>query len=211
MGQLLGNSGAQAPQGGAGGGASLLTAIPGILNSFKGVNTKAQSNIAGQQANVANAYYNPSNPLYQQLYGQERQNIQQTGAQQIAQAGNQNRLLSSMGRTPLFSQDRNGEEAFRQSVMNQDSSDLQAQNATRGILGGAMTGLNGALEGANNRNVLQYGASRTLQGSNNQTPIGFNSIGQFLQGMGGNNSYAQQLNPLRQNLQSPFNQNNGGY
>lgn len=184
MGQLLGNSGAQSSQGGAG---NLLTALPGILSSFKGVNTKNQSDISGQQAQVANAIYNPSNPLYQQLYGQQRQNIQQTGAAQIAQASNQNRMLSSMGRTPLFSPERNGQEAFRQSVMNQQGADVAAQNQTRGILSSAMGGLNTALVGANERNSALYGPSRVAQGSNNQTPIGFNSIGQFLNGTSGNN------------------------
>lgn len=193
MGQLLGGQQSMqptvggVPSGGGGGGggiSSLLTALPGIINSFKGVNTKNQSNIAGQQANIANAQYNTANPLYQQLYGQERQNIQQAGAANIAQAGNQNRLLSSMGRTPLFSPERNGEEAFRQSVMNQDSSDLQAQNAARGILGGAQSGLNSAMGGAQANNAAQYGASRVLQGGNNQTPIGFNSIAQLFRGGG---------------------------
>lgn len=180
----------QPSQGGqqGGGASSLLTALPGILSSFKGVNAKNQSNISGQQQNVANAMYNPSNPLYQQLYGQERQNIQQTGAQQIAQAGNQNRLLSSMGRTPLFSQQRNGEEAFRQSVMNQQGADVAAQNATRGILSNSMSGLNTAMVGANERSSALYGPSRIAQGANNQTPIGFSSIGQFLNGSGGNNN-----------------------
>lgn len=193
----------------------LLSALPGILNSFKGINTNAQSNIAGQQANIANAMYNPINPLYQQLYGQQRQNINQNTAATISQAGNQNRLLSSMGRTPLFSPERNGEQSFRQAVAGQDSSDLQAQNQTRNILGEGMTGLNSALQSANNNNVLQYGASRTLQGSQNQIPIGFNSIGQMLNGMGNNTSYAQQFNayggnPLRQNNQSPLT-GYGGY
>lgn len=179
MGNFLGNSGAQAGQGNAG---NLLTALPGIFSAFKGVNTKNQSNIAGQQSQVANAIYNPSNPLYQQLYGAERQDIQQTGAANIAQAGNQNRLLSSMGRTPLFSQERNGEQAFRQGVMNQQGADVQAQNATRGILSSSLGGLGSAMQGANANSAAQYGASRVMQGGNNQTPIGFNSIAQLLRG-----------------------------
>lgn len=195
MGQLLGGQQQMQPsqggsQGGQQQGGAGLNSILGILQSFKGINSKNQSNISGQQQQVANATYNPSNPLYQQLYGQERQNIQQTGAAQIAQAGNQNRLLSSMGRTPLFSPERNGQEAFRQSVMSQQGADLEAQNATRGILGGAQSGLTAAMTGANQRSAAQYGTPNQftggvqggyMGGSNNQNALGANSILQLLQ------------------------------
>lgn len=189
MGQFLGGQQNMQPTvggipSGGGQGANLLTALPGILNSFKGVNTKAQSNIAGQQQRVANAMINPSNPLYQQLYGQNRQNIQQQGAAGIAAAGDQNRLLSSMGRTPLFAGGRQGEAEFRQSVNNQQNAGVQANDLTESQLGAGMGGLNSALAGANARNASQYGASRVMQGSQNQTPIGFNSIAQLLRGGG---------------------------
>lgn len=190
MGGMLGNSGAQSSQSGVGGGAGGLNSLLGIIQQFKGINSKNQSNISGQQSQVANAIYNPSNPLYQQLYGQERQNIQQTGAANIAQAGNQNRLLSSMGRTPLFSPERNGEQAFRQGVMNQQGADVDAQNATRGILGGAEQALGGAMTGANQRSAAQYGTPNPYTGgtmggfqggSQNQNTAGFATIAQLLQ------------------------------
>lgn len=184
MGQLLSVFGgnAQPTVGGvpSGGGGNLLTALPGIINSFKGVNTKNQSNIAGQQSQVANAMVNPSNPLYQQLYGKNKQNIEQQGAAGIAEAGDQNRLLSSMGRTPLFAGGRGGEASFRQAVNNQQNAGVQAQGLTQQMLGAAQGGLSSAMNGANQNNAAQYGASRVLQGSNNQTPIGFNSIAQLL-------------------------------
>lgn len=160
----------------------LLQAIPGILSSFRGINTGAQANLTGQQQNISNAIYNPNNPLYQQLYGQQRQNINQNTAASIAQAGNQNRLLSGMGRTPLFSPERNGEQSFRQAVMGQQNSDVQAQDQTRNILGQGMNAVNGALSGANNYSQLQYGSNRLNQGTGNQNNIGFNSIAQLLRG-----------------------------
>lgn len=192
MGEILGNAGAQKSQGnqsqGSQGGG--LNSILGILQNLKGINSKNQSNISGQQQNVAQAIYNPSNPLYQQLYGQQRQNIQQQGAAAIAQAGNQNRLLSSMGRTPLFSPERNGEEAFRQGVMNQQGADVEAQNQTRNILGGAEGALGQAMTGANQRSASQYGTPNPYTGgvmggfqggSNNQTSLGLGTIANMLQ------------------------------
>lgn len=172
--------------------ADLLQAIPGIMNSFRGIDTSAQSNIAGQQQNIANAIYNPSNPLYQQLYGQQRREINQNTASTIAQAGNQNRLLSAMGRTPLFSPERNGEQSFRQAVMGQQGSDLAAQNQARGILqqgmtalgnpGGLLGGGTGAFGGANSLNEARYGQAKTLSGANNQNQVGFDSLAKLLRG-----------------------------
>lgn len=181
---------AQFTGGGEAGASSLLNILPGLLQSFKGINTGPQQQIAGQQQNIANAIYNPSNPLYQQLYGQQKQAIQQNTAATIGQASNQNRLLSSMGRTPLFSPERNGEESFRQAVMGQQGADVQAQNQTRSVLqageqalgspGSLYQGGTGALGGANNLNTLQYGAGRLGEGAGNQELVGFNSLAQLL-------------------------------
>lgn len=65
------------------------------------------------QANVANAMADHSNPLYQQMYGQNLEQGNQALAQTISQLSGQNRQLSAMGRTPLFDPERGGETLFR--------------------------------------------------------------------------------------------------
>lgn len=71
-----------------------------------------------------------NNQLYQQLYGQFKQQGQTNLAQQLQMMEGRNRSLSAMGRTPLFAPERNGEEAFRQMTMgNQDIQNTASQQA----------------------------------------------------------------------------------
>jgi hypothetical protein len=54
-----------------------------------------------------------NNPLYQQIYGQQKEQGQQNLAESIAELTGQNRKLASMGRVPLFDPERGGEQLFR--------------------------------------------------------------------------------------------------
>lgn len=160
-------------QGGGQGISSLLQAIPAILASFKGLNTGGQQNTTGQLQNVSNAIYNTQNPLYQQLYGQNKQSIQQNEGNAIAQAEGENRRLSATGRTPLFSPERNGEVAFRTAVQGAGQAGQQAQQQTESQLGAASNALHGV-----------YGA----QQANTENQFGNTSLG-----LGGFNSIADLL------------------
>lgn len=63
--------------------------------------------------NIAGAMTDLNNPLYQQLYGQFKQQGQSNLAQTIAQLSGQNRKLSMMGRASLLDPERGGEQLFR--------------------------------------------------------------------------------------------------
>lgn len=127
------------PNIGTGGGnlSSLAQIIPAIIASFKGINTGGQKRTTEQLENVTNAMYNTNNPLYQQLYGQNRQLQQQNLGNAISQAEGHNRMLSAAGRTPLFANGREGETAFRSMVQGQDNAAQLAQQQTQGQLGNA--------------------------------------------------------------------------
>lgn len=118
---------------------SLLQLIPALMASFKGLNTSGQQNTTGQLQNVTNAMYDTTNPLYQQLYGQNKQMMQQNMGNAVSQAEGQNRAVSAMGRTPLFSPERNGELAFRTMVQGQGAAGQAAQQQTESQLGNAGT------------------------------------------------------------------------
>lgn len=152
---------------------SLLQAIPAIMASFKGLNTKGQGDTTGQMQNVSNAMYNVQNPLYQHLYGQNQQAIQQQTGNTIAQMEGENRRLSGMGRTPLFSPERNGEVAFRTAVQSAGQAGQQAHQQTEGQLAQASNALHGV-----------YGA----QQANTENQFGNTSLG-----LGGFNSIADLL------------------
>lgn len=164
-GQSGGSVGPFKPPGG-GSSAGMLPLIMGALHSFGG----AQGNSTKQLGQVTNAMYNPSNPLYQQLYGQNKQNIQQNEGNAISQAEGMNRKLSSMGRTPLFSPERNGELAFRTAVQDQGNSGVQAQGQTEQQLGTAA-------------NALHAGVLPAQQFQTNRNQGGYQDISSFLQGM----------------------------
>lgn len=82
--------------------------------------------------NISAAMTDMNNPLYQQMYGQFKQQGQDNLAQTIAQLSGQNRKLSMMGRAPLFDAERGGETMFRgltQGYQNtQNNASMQAFN-----------------------------------------------------------------------------------
>lgn len=157
---------------------SLLQAIPAITYGFQGMNTGPQANAASQLGQVANAQMDTNNPLYQQIYGQQKQQAQQNLSQSIQELTNQNRKLSSMGRVPLFDPERGGEQLFRGLTQGyQNAGNIAAQN-TEATLGRAGQTLGSSYQNYSNLAGQQY--------TNNQSKaIGWNSIGDALKGMFG--------------------------
>lgn len=136
---LFGNNQQHQQTAGSGNISSLLQLIPALMAGFKGLNTSGQQNTTAQLQNVTNAMYDPNNPLYQQLYGQNKQTLQQGMGNAISQAEGHNRALAAMGRTPLFSPERNGELAFRTMVQGENAAAQQAASETSAQLGNAGT------------------------------------------------------------------------
>lgn len=162
MGNLLGN-----------GSLSLISEVPQVISSLSGIDKKAQNNIVSGGQNIANAMVNTQNPLYQQLYGQFNQYNKANAAGAISAADAQNRLNSAMGRAPLFSPERNGQESFRQSVLASQNAGQQAQQQSQQALTGSANALNGTLAAANS-------ASTLAQQQRKQQVGGYNSIAHFL-------------------------------
>lgn len=115
-------------------GQSIAGALP-----FLGLPGQQQANLKPYQEAI-DAIGNAQSPMYQRVYGQQKQQGQDNLADQIAQLSAQNRKLSAMGRTPLFDQERGGEQLFR--GLTQGYQDVQNQAATnsRNILGQQATG-----------------------------------------------------------------------
>lgn len=133
--------------------AALIKAIPTISTLLKGKNLSGQQAAQSQMAQLADAQYNEQNPLFQQVYGQERQAGQQDLASAIAEASRQNRKLGMLGRTPLFSQERGGEEIFR--------------NLTKGyqdVQGAARDRAFNILRGGQNAQANVYKTAQSLSG-----------------------------------------------
>lgn len=72
-----------------------------------------------------------SNPMYQKLYGQFRQQGQQNLAETISELQGQNRMNAALGRVPLFSGERGSEQIFRN--LTKGYQDLQNTAATNAI------------------------------------------------------------------------------
>lgn len=114
--------------------------------NFQGTNLAPQQSIASEMGNLANAQYDTSNPLYQQVYNNENQSAKQDLASAIAEAGRQNQKLSMLGRTPLFSNERGGEQMFRQTVQGYQTAQDTARQRARQILGAGQTAQNNAFQ-----------------------------------------------------------------
>lgn len=126
---------------------SLLTQIPGMVSNFQGSSSpylKQQKELTDRQNQISSALTDTNNPLYQQLYGQYKQQNQNNLAQVIAEAQGQNRMNSNMGRTPLFNQERGSENIFRTLAQNYQNQGVQADTQTRNALGQALSGASGA-------------------------------------------------------------------
>lgn len=117
---------------------SLLLGIPSLISNFNGSTTspyqKQQEQLAGQQAQYAQALANPQSPLYQQNYNRYQDQNRASLAEVISQAQGKNRLASKTGRTPLFSQDRGGEQLFRAMMQQYQGMGAKSDEQTRGAL-----------------------------------------------------------------------------
>lgn len=132
---------------------SLLTAIPGLMNAFGGGTTapyqKQQEELAKRNMQISQALTDTNNPLYQQLYGQYKNQNQSNMANTISQLQGQNRMNASMGRVPLFSQERGGENIFRALMEQAQNGGVQADQQTRQSLMGGLQGNAASLGGYN--------------------------------------------------------------
>lgn len=119
---------------------TLFSALPSILS---GLNREAdpyrqqQEALAAKQSRYADASANPNDPLYKNLYSQYQQKNSNNLAEVIAEAQRQNRSQSRMGRQPLFSQERGGENLFRSLMQGYQESGAQSDTQTRAALQGA--------------------------------------------------------------------------
>lgn len=180
----------------SGGIGSLLQFIPGFLQLMHGINNSGQKQTAAQLSNVNNAMVNPNNPLYQQMYGQYKQQGQQQLGENISQMQGYNRMQSAMGRTPLFAPERQGEQAFRAQAAAGPQIGIAAGQETQQALQNASRGLMGAgMQGGVNEQLLksQYSPQRLGYGATGQTTAGLADLSRFLgQNNGVNAPGAQQ-------------------
>lgn len=114
--------------------AGILKSLAASKYNFSGANLAPQAGAANQISDLARAQYDQNHPLFQQIYGQERQQGQQDLAASVAELARQNRRLSSMGRTPLFSPERGGETIFRGVTQGYQDIQNQARNRAREVL-----------------------------------------------------------------------------
>lgn len=123
---------------------SLLGLVPSLIANFSGKTAnpygKQQDALAGRMAQISAAQTDTSNPLYKQLYGQYQDQNRQSLAQTIAELQGQNRMNTGMGRTPLFSPERGGEQIFRNLMQGYQGMGQQADQQTRQALMQAQAG-----------------------------------------------------------------------
>lgn len=152
---------------------SLVRGIPSVAYSFQGRDLGPMHDIASQMGNLSNAMYDQNNPVFQQIYGQEKGAAQQDLAAVIAEAVRQNRKQATLGRTPLFDPERGGETQFR--ALTQGYADVQekARNRARDIIGVAQQGLGRAYDAQNSLSQAKL-QNKAMKSS------GFNTIAGIL-------------------------------
>lgn len=153
---------------------SALGAIPTIMGLLNKKTTNPygaqEKQMAGRLAQISAAQTDTSNPLYKQLYGQYQDQNRQTLAQTIAEMQGQNRMNTSMGRTPLLSPERGGETIFRNLMQGYQGMNNNADQQTRQALQGA-AGTAGAAG-------TYYNAINKDQAMSNLSPlIGYQMLG----------------------------------
>lgn len=168
---------------------TLLGTVPAVKSQMRGVNLGPQKQIADQMTQLAQAQTNTNNPLFQSLYGQNKQAGQQNLAETIAQLQSQNRMALSNGQAPLLNQERGGESIFRNLMQGQQTVGNQALENTFGQLRNAQNSLGGAYNTQGNLAQGQY--------QNNQRQVaGYNTIADAV-------PYLQNLFGLKQAQQEP--------
>lgn len=176
---------------------SLISAIPALMSGFSGDQSapyrKQQEQIAARQNQYSQALTDNNNPLYQQLYGQYKQQNQNNLADVIAQAQGQNRMNAAMGRTPLFNNERGSENIFRNITQSYQNQGVQADQQTRQALQQGLVGNASALGAYNNITPTTARAnSQILQG-------GYGGVENLLRSIG------QQQSPYQQPQQQGYN------
>lgn len=146
--------------------------LSGLANLIPAISTAFAGNGAEQNfKNISNAQTNTDNPMYQQIYGQQKQQGQQNLANEISQLQGMNRSQSAMGRTPLFSTDRGSGQIFRGLTQGYQDVQNNAANQTHQILNQSLGGAQQALRNQQQQSSQQLG--------------GYNSIANALKGMFG--------------------------
>ncbi len=133
--------------------ATLLKAGPTIASLLGGKTAPyldEQKAAAAKQAQLTDALTNTQNPIYANLFNQYNQQGDQNIASVLAQAQGQNRMASSLGRTPLLSQERGGEQLFRSLIQGKQDVSNNAMNQARTSIGQAMSGQSGLQNTYNN-------------------------------------------------------------
>lgn len=80
---------------------------------------------------LSDALSNPNDPLYKQYVAEETDAGLLDYTQGLQELINQNRRLTSMGRTPLFDEERGGEQMFRALTLGRASANQQARELAR--------------------------------------------------------------------------------
>lgn len=130
---------------------SLGAALPQFLYG------QGQGKYTKQQQQIQSAMTNTSNPMYQNIYNQQKQQSQQSLGDAISQLSAQNRKLSELGRTPLFDNERGGEQLFRGLTQGYQQAQNTAASNTQDILGNAFknAALTGQMQNQNARTKAQ--------------------------------------------------------
>jgi len=184
----------------------LISFVPTLMSAFSGDTSapyrKQQEEQARRMSEYSAALADTDNPLYKKLYGQYRQQNQQSIAEVIAEAQRQNRMAQRLGRAPLFSQDRGSENIFRAMIQQQQQAGAQADQQTRDSLKNALAG-SGATSQVYARELSPYTAL-----ANKQRLGGFYNIADYLNGNQSifNNDQQSTINDKRR-----YNPISGGY
>lgn len=175
---------------------SLISSIPALMQAFGGGTTdpyrQQQEALASQQAQYAQAAANPNSDIYKGIYNKYQNQNHMNLASAIAEAQGQNRMNANMGRLPLLSQERGGENLFRAMTQNYQDSSAQSDTQTRAALTSAAN--------IGQQAQTQYkDISPFAQSANSAQLSGFNMINNMLKpqvntgSMGGGN-YSQNIN-----------------
>jgi hypothetical protein len=161
---------------------TLTQGIPNMLAGFGALGNQGGINnvskMGNNSANLANALTNTNNPLYQQLYGQYKQQNMQNLTEAANMLQGQNRMNAAMGRTPLFARGREGEQSFRNLMQGYENNNINAQNQARGTLMQGLQGSNAALQGNMAANAAQKQQTGNMLG-------GFSNLADLFKGLGG--------------------------
>lgn len=158
---------------------SLLQAVPAINALFSGSTSapylKQQQAQAQHQAQLTDALTNTQNPIYANLFNQYNQQANQDMAHVLSEAQGQNRAASALGRTPLFSQERGGEQLFRALMQGREQASNSAADQAR-------TNIKASLGGAGQAQSAYNSLSQFGQNKNAAGLAGYSAIGDLLNG-----------------------------